>query len=82
MYKYKININYSWGDEEEPIEFEAKNTYDAFCRVIDMAMEESKISLGCNEDADFDIYIKPSEQKVILHYGYDDEECYYELEEI
>ena len=82
MKKFEIYISYSWGDEESPIEIEKKYEEEAFEYMIDLAAKEAKVSLEDNEDSSIDIFIRPWENKIILHYGYDDEECYYELVEI
>lgn len=85
MKKFIINISYSWGDEEEPVEFEAESEYDAFMYMIDLAATEAKVSMELDNDlseiSPTNIRIYPSDRKITLHYGYDDEECYYELEE-
>ena len=86
MKEFIIKISYSWGDKEEPIEHSAKNEYDAFMHMIDLASTEAKVSMEMDGDLteinSTSIKIYPSLRKIVLHYGYDDEECYYELEEI
>jgi len=78
MRNYVVKTSYSWIEAEVHTKFEAENKWAAFNHVIDIATEEAKSS---RKDSDFDIYIRPSENKVIVRYGYDDEECYYEFEE-
>jgi hypothetical protein len=80
--KFEIRISYSWGDEESPIEIEAEYKEEAFERMIDLAAQEAKVSLESHEDSQINIFILPWEDKIILHYGYDNEECYYKLVEV
>lgn len=82
MKKFEIHISYSWGDEEVPIEIECKYKEDAFERMIDLAAQEAKVSLESHEDNQINIFILPWKDKIILHYGYDNEECYYQLVEV
>lgn len=79
--KFEIHITYSWGDEESPVEFESKHKEEAFEYMIDLAATEAKVSLESHEESPINIFIRPWEDKIILHYGYDDEECYYQLVE-
>ena len=83
MKKFEIIINYSWGDEESPIEIEKECKEDAFEYMFELATKELKTCLqeqGYEEPYNLKIY--PDENKIILWYGYDCEECYYELIEI
>jgi hypothetical protein len=82
MKKFEIRITYSWGDEESPIEIESEYKEEAFERMIDLAATEAKVSLESHEDSQINISILPWKDKIILHYGYDNEECYYELVEM
>ena len=81
--KYYIHISYSWGDRESPVEYEAESEYDAFMYMIDLAAKEAQVSMELNDELTemnpTNIKIIPSERKIILHYGNDDEECYYTL---
>lgn len=81
MKKFKININYSWGDEESPIKIEKECMEDAFDYMIDLAINELKTSLQEWREP-HNIRVYPNENKVTLWYGYDDENCYYKLVEI
>ena len=82
MKKFIINISYSWGDEEEPIEIEAENKYKALGYMCDLAVKELCIELQEWPEYSDNNAMKVFENKIILHYGHDDEECYYELEEV
>lgn len=86
MKEFEIRISYSWGDEEDPVEYSAENEYRAFLYMIDLAATEAKVSMELDDDLTetnpTNIRIYPSERKITLHYGSDDEECYYELVEI
>lgn len=79
---YRINIKYSWGEEEEPVEVIAANKEEAFDYMIDLAMKELKACVKDYPAAEFVVLTCPDEYKVILHYGYDGEDCYYELSEL
>lgn len=79
MKKFAIYISYSWGDEETPIVIERDYKEKAFEYMIDLAMKETKVA-AMGYDGDYvTIKVMPHENKIILHYGYDNEECYYEL---
>ena len=82
MKKFLINISYSWGDEEEPIEIKAENKWKPIEYMCNLAIKEYRIE--CEEHPEYadQTTIKFFEDKIVLHYGHDDEECYYELEEI
>ena len=81
--KYYIHISYSWGDRESPVEYEAESEYDAFMYMIDLAAKEAQVSMELDDELTemnpTNIKIIPIERKIILHYGNDDEECYYTL---
>lgn len=81
MKKFIINISYSWGEEENPIEIEAENKWDAFAHMCNLALKEFRISHAENPEYFDNGSLKVFPEKVVLHYGYDDEECYYELKE-
>lgn len=80
--KFEIRITYSWGDEEPSIEIESEYKEEAFERMIDLAATEAKATLESYEDSQINISILSWKDKIILHYGYDNEECYYELVEM
>jgi hypothetical protein len=80
MKKFIINIKYSWGDEEEPIIVETDNKEDAFNHMIDLAVKEIKETTK-EHDEDIFIRIFPQDFDILLDYGYDGEQCYYELKE-
>lgn len=86
MKDFMIDISYSWGDEEEPIEYSAENEYRAFMHMIDIASTEVKVSMemdnNLTEINPTNMRVYPSERKIVVHYGYDDEECCYKLREI
>ena len=73
MKKFIIKIKYSWGDEEEPILINSKNKTDAFNYMIDLAIKE--------HNDDISIRIFPKDYDILLDYGYDETQCYYELKE-
>ena len=50
MKKFVINISYSWGEEENPITFEAENKISAFEYMLDFMMKELKITVLENEE--------------------------------
>ena len=75
---FEIRISYSWGDEEEPIEFDAENKEDAFDRMLKMAIKELKTCLDDNK-SQYNLNVDWYNWKITLHYGYDNEDCYYEL---
>ena len=79
--KFEINISYSWGDEESPIEIEAECVEDAFNCMVDLATEEIKTSLREWREP-HELRINPNDNEIIVWYGYDDERCYYKLKEI
>lgn len=80
MKTFEIRIGYSWGDEEEPVVVESESVEEAFDKMIDMAYRELKVSLQENREA-HSIVVDPDNNKITLWYGYDSEECYYELVE-
>jgi hypothetical protein len=82
MKKFVINISYSWGDEEEPIKMNVADKWMAFRHMCNLAVKE--LSIECDEHPEYAEYttMKVFENKIIIHYGHDNEECYYELEEI
>ena len=75
---FKICISYSWGDEEEPIEFDTNNVEEAFDCMMDLAVKELKTCIK-EHKGKYDLKIHWHNRKITLHYGYDNEECYYEL---
>ena len=85
MKDFVINISYSWGETQDPIKISALNEYGAFMQMMDLATKEAKASMEMNycfaptnpTTACFDI----CNSRITLHYGYDNEECYYELKE-
>lgn len=81
MKKFRIRIDYSWGDEEDPIEIEREYEGEAFEYMLDLAMTEVKTSLQ-EWHAQHTLIIDSTLGRVVLCYGYDNEECYYTLEEI
>lgn len=86
MKKFIINISYSWGEAEEPIEINALTEYGAFTQMMDLALKEVAVSMEMNycfaPTNPTTVCLDMCNRKIILHYGYDDEECYYELEEV
>jgi len=83
METYEIDISYSWGDEEEPVEIEAPDESTAFDIMLDMAVREIKTCFrdGQNE-CSYTLTVMPWNNQIILYYGYDDEECYYYLRKV
>lgn len=82
MKKFLIKISYSWGDEEEPIKMNAADKWLVFGHMCNLAIKE--LMVVCTEHPEYAEYtvMKVFENRIVLHYGYDDEECYYDLEEI
>lgn len=78
---FEIHISYSWGDEEEPIEFEAENRDLAFNRMLDMAIKELKTCMESYK-TQYNLRVYPHHNKITLYYGYDNEECCYKLIEL
>ena len=70
MKKFMVNINYSWGDEEEPVVLKTESEYDAFMQMIDLATKEAKVSMELDTDLTeinpTNILIYPSDKKIIL----------------
>lgn len=71
----KIKINYSWGDEEPPVE--VPKDQDPWQFMLDLALKELRIECleHCGEG---EIKIIPGETGIELHY-HDGEICYYEI---
>lgn len=80
MKKFVINISYSWGEEEDPITFEAENKISAFEYMLDFMMKELKITVLENED-NATVEIFHAKNKIILHYDHDGQNCTYQLME-
>ena len=82
MKKFIINISYSWGDEEESIKMNVADKWMAFGHMCNLAIKE--LGIECDEHPEYaeNTMMKVFEDKIILHYGHDDEECYYELKEV
>lgn len=71
-----IRIWYSWGDEEAPIEV-PENT-DAWEYMKKLAVNEAAIAFYEHEDeGEIGLMFYEDKGKIILHYPYDDEYCYY-----
>lgn len=69
-----IQIWYSWGDQESPVEI-SENT-DAWEHMKKLAFKEIEVSqeeypYGCG------IWLYPDEDKIVIKYYEDDEYCYY-----
>ena len=69
-----IQIWYSWGDQESPVE--VPNGTDAWEYMQQLVIKEVAVSqeeypYGCG------IWMYPDEDKVVLKYYQDDEYCYY-----
>lgn len=82
MKKFIININYSWGDDEEPIVINTSDRWSAFRHMCNLAIKE--LNIECDEHPEYVEYtvMKVFENKIVLRYGHDNEECYYELSEV
>ena len=79
MKKYNININYSWGEEEDPVEIEATCNADAFNKMIDLATREAKETIGAWQEESVEIEMIPYDNKIILYYGHNYDYCIYLL---
>jgi hypothetical protein len=82
MKKFVINISYSWGYEEEPIKMNVTDKWIAFGHMCSLVIKELGIEYEEHPEYTENTMVKVFEDKIILHYGHDDEECYYELKEI
>ena len=73
MSKY-IQIWYSWGDQEAPVEVpEGK---DAFAYAIELSTAEAKEYM-CTGHNGVSIESYSDEEKIVLNYYDDNEKCYY-----
>jgi hypothetical protein len=71
-----IQIWYSWGDQESPVE--VPDGVDAWEYMKKLAVDEAAISFWDHEDeGEVGLSFYVDEGKIILHYNYDDEYCYY-----
>ena len=71
-----IQIWYSWGDQESPVE--VPKEYDAWEYVKKLAVDEAEIAFHEHEDeGEIGLCFYADEGKIILHYPSDDEYCYY-----
>lgn len=82
MKKFVINIEYSWGEEEYPIEIKCETKEDAFKNMLDLAHKEIEETISSWPEHNISLYIKPYMDMITLDYGYDNSECYYKLKEI
>ena len=78
MKNFIIKIKYSWGEEEEPIFIQRYNKDDAFNHMIDLAIQELKVTISEHKE-DISINIAPEYYDIVLNYGYDEQLCYYRL---
>ena len=69
-----IQIWYSWGDQESPVE--VPEGTDAWEYMKKLVIDEAEVSQE-GHDEENGIRFYPEEDKIVLHYGYDDEYCYY-----
>ena len=72
--KFRLEIKYSWGDEEKPTEFDSFS--EAWSEAKRLAIDEAEITSTeheCPVELDF------SSGRIILHYLYDDTYCYYNI---
>lgn len=75
-----IQIWYSWGDQESPVE--VPNGTDAWEYMVQLATKESKIELVEHEpDIDVMIQLSRNMDKVTLHYT-DGHRCYYLITDV
>lgn len=79
MNKYGLKITYSWGDEEPLIECKTKDL--AWRKAKKMAMNEAEL-VSEEHECEIGLSFNKEEGKIILHYTYDDEYCYYEVVEL
>ena len=71
-----IQIWYSWGDQEPPVK--VPNGTDAWEYAKQLAVDEAEISFYEHEDdREIGMQFFADEGKIVLHYSYDDEYCYY-----
>ena len=76
--EYLLKIHYSWGDEEPDMQFATRE--EAWSKAKEMAMEE--VQTVCAEhECEVGLFVDEQECKIQLHYTYDDEYCYYIVEE-
>lgn len=72
--KQYIQIWYSWGDQESPVE--VPEGTDAWEYMKKLVIDEAEVSQEGN-GGESHICFYPNENKIVLGYGYDDEYCYY-----
>ena len=71
-----IQIWYSWGDQESSIE--VPEGTDAWEYMKSLAVNEAEIAFSSHEDeGEIGLQFFVGEEKIVLHYPYDDEYCYY-----
>lgn len=71
-----VQIWYSWGDQEAPLPVD--DNKDPWEYLKELAINEAEISFfEHEEDGEIGLKFYPNENKIILHYPYDDEFCYY-----
>lgn len=70
-----IQIWYSWGDEESPVE--VPENQDAYEYMLELVMDEVNITLHECPHYWCGAWLSPEEGKAEIYYGYDNEKCYY-----
>lgn len=71
-----IHIWYSFGDHESPYEVpEGVSPWEYIKRLV--VNEAARSFLGHEDEGEIGLKFYPDEGKIILHYPYDDEYCYY-----
>lgn len=71
-----IQMWYSWGDQETPIE--APVGVDPWEKMKQLAIDEAEVAFFEHEDeGEIGLQFYPEQRKIILHYQYDDTYCYY-----
>ena len=69
-----IQIWYSWGDQESPIEVpKGDNAWEYMKKLVIDEAEVSQEDHYCESGIRF----YPEKGKIVLHYQYDNEYCYY-----
>lgn len=71
-----IQIWYSWGDQEEPVKVpEGTDPWEYMKKLV---INEAEVSQQEHAEEN-GIRFYPEERKIALHYGYDDQYCYYQI---
>ena len=77
--KYGLKISYSWGDEEPIIEYKTKDM--AWRKAKKLAMNEAEL-VSEEQQSEVGLSFNKEEGRIILHYNYCDDFCFYDIIEL